>query len=89
MGGEKKEVWDDLSTKAITKWKKAWPGLVVKTNHIYVGKSAGMHTKWGQLEDKYELRHCPFVNTWDPHSFIGNGNLGDDRPMAGTEDSQL
>ena len=71
-------VWRDLSKKAILKWRKAWPDLFVDTDWIYVGRSAGLHTKWRQLEKEHGLQHCLFVNAWDPHSFVGNGNLSDD-----------
>ena len=74
-----RDVWDDLSKEAVLKWEKAWPSLHVDTrDKMYVGKSAGMHTKWRELDKEHGLRHCLFVNAWDPHSFIGNGNLADE-----------
>ena len=71
-------VWSDLSEEAILKWRKAWPDLHVDTDpELYTGGSAGLHTKWRQLDTKHGLQHCLFVNAWDPHSFVGNGNLAD------------
>jgi hypothetical protein len=71
------KVWDELSERAVSKWQKKWPELVVETHNMYVGTFRGMHSRWNELEWKYELKNCLFVNAWDPHSFVGNGNMAD------------
>ena len=71
------KVWDELSERAVSKWQKKWRELVVETQNMYVGTFRGMHSRWNELEWKYELKNCLFVNAWDPHSFVGNGNMAD------------
>ena len=73
-----RKVWVELSTRAVSKWKDKWPTLRrVQTDNMYVGAFGGMHSRWVDLDEEYGLQNCLFVNAWDPHSFVGNGNLAD------------
>ena len=73
-------VWQALAREAIKRWKERWPNLHVDTRNIYPGHvntELDMCGKRLEPHEKYGLAACLFVNAWDPHSFIGNGNERD------------
>lgn len=73
-------VWDELCLKTIPRWRSMYPDLFVTRDNIYAGSfqsSLNMMKTWKQLDASVGLQRCLFVNAWDPHSLIGNGNAAD------------
>ena len=73
-------VWNDELALAVADWKDAHKDLIIDSGEIYPGTfHAGLQMTrvWDDLDKRYGLDKCLFVNAWDPHSFIGNGNAMD------------